>query len=51
MIILEYKNEDFVLVKLIETKEKNIIAYDYDIYSNSYTLILESSIVYINKDG
>lgn len=49
--MLEYKNDDFVLIKNIDTKATKLVSYDYDVYSNSYVVVTDSLIKYVNSEG
>lgn len=51
LILVEYKNDDFVLIKNVDTKGTKLVSYDYDVYSNTYVIITDSLITYVNSEG
>ncbi|CAD8121276.1 unnamed protein product [Paramecium sonneborni] len=51
IIIVEYTNNQWQLIKVIETDLNPISAYDYDIYTNSYVIISLNIILYYNGES
>ncbi|CAD8112891.1 unnamed protein product [Paramecium primaurelia] len=50
IIIVQYQNNSWNLIKIIETKLNDVQGYDYNIYTNTYGIISKNKILYQNRD-
>ncbi|CAK81192.1 unnamed protein product (macronuclear) [Paramecium tetraurelia] len=50
IIIVQYKNDSWGLIKIIETHINDVQGYDYNIYTNTYAIISKTQIVFQNRD-
>lgn len=41
LIILEYQNNEFILIEFIDVERDTIFGYDYDAYTKTYVVILD----------
>lgn len=42
IIVIEYKNDNWELIKIIDTEMDEIQGYDFDIYTDTYVIITKS---------
>ncbi|CAK61191.1 unnamed protein product (macronuclear) [Paramecium tetraurelia] len=50
IVVVEYKNDNWQLIKTIDTEMDDIQGYDYDIYTDSYVIMNKSEIRYKQID-